>query len=328
MLRGRHHTSIGGYRLLPSSRCLGGATFAASSDKLLQRPLIFSGSDNLPSLVRYGDANQICNNLLISCHAFSTRGRGVQGGRPRVPMMRDLHSVEEVIMTAYEHLDLMSRRDVSAVWARIALLMTKRQPRQQRSISSNNMEGLSMDDMRHMLFTLFDNTTHGIEDCWARALTETTLGMAKIVKVLRKPGKKRREDSSRIILRELLLNKDMKPNEELFRFFAGKSMDKLHQFDARRLSNLAYACALIDYVPEFDDEGDLFDHIAKQSVGRVREFEPQGYSNVVWAYARVQKPHPALFAAMGDQVVEFKHLGEFKPQALKDVVWAYATAGV
>jgi hypothetical protein len=300
-----------------SLRCLGGTSFAAS-EKNLQR-------SSIPSLIRYGDSNQrISNPLLISCHAFSTRGG--RGGRPRVPRMKDLHSVEEVIMTAYEHLDVMSRRDLSAVWARIALLMTKRQPRQQSN--SSNREDLSMEDMQHMLFTLFDDTTKGIKDCGARELTETILGMAKIIKILRKQGKKRGEDSSRVLLRELLLNKDMEPNEELFQFFAGKSMDKLHQFDARCLSNLAYAYALIEYVPGFDDEGDLFDHIAKQSVGRVREFEPQGYSNVVWAYATVNKPHSALFETMGDQVVEFKHLGEFKPQALKDVVWAYATAGV
>jgi hypothetical protein len=39
----------------------------------------------------------------------------------------------------------------------------------------------------------------------------------------------------------LLLNKNTTPNEELVRFFAGKSMDKLKQYDARHLSNLAYA---------------------------------------------------------------------------------------
>ncbi|KAL7425523.1 hypothetical protein ACHAXM_000057 [Skeletonema potamos] len=50
------------------------------------------------------------------------------------------------------------------------------------------------------------------------------------------------------------------------RFFAGKSMDKLEQFEySRHLSNLAYAYALIEYVLKFDDGSDLlFDHIATQ----------------------------------------------------------------
>ena len=66
-----------------------------------------------------------------------------------------------------------------------------------------------------------------------------------------------------LLLLLLLLNKNTTPNEELFRFFAGKSMDKLKQYDARHLSNLAYADALIEYVLKFDDgKSDLFDHIA------------------------------------------------------------------
>ena len=47
------------------------------------------------------------------------------GNRPRVPRMKDLNSVEEVIMTAYEYLDVMSWRDLSAVWARIPQLRQK-----------------------------------------------------------------------------------------------------------------------------------------------------------------------------------------------------------
>jgi hypothetical protein len=96
--------------------------------------------------------------------------------------MKDLNSVEEVIVTAYEYLDIMSRRDVGAVWARIEVLMSKGQPRQQRKSSAAGK--LSFDDMEYMLYEIFDNTTDEIDDCGARELTETTLGMAKIVKIL------------------------------------------------------------------------------------------------------------------------------------------------
>ncbi|KAL7428052.1 hypothetical protein ACHAXM_001287, partial [Skeletonema potamos] len=241
-------------------------------------------------------------------------------------MMKDLHSVEEVIMTADEYLDVMSRRDVSAVWARIALLMTKHQPRQRSN--SSNREKLSREDIRHMLHAIFNNNTNGMEDCGVRELTETTLGMAKIVNILRMQDKKRGEDSSRVILRQLLLNRDMTPNKELFRSFAGKSMDKLDQFDARCLSNLAYAYALIAYVPQFDDGSDLFYHIATQAADFKAKFNAQDISNMMWAYATVNKSNPAFFAAMGDQVVSFKHLNEFKPQELSNIVWAYATDGI
>ena len=150
MLR-RHHTQVGGYRLLSSSRCYGGV--ASFADKILQPPPLLPRNDG--SLVKYGDVNQrrCNNNLIISCHAFSTRGRN----GPRGPDMRGLQSVEEVIMTAHEHLHDMSRRDVSAFWTCISKLMTKRQPKH-RSNSSNQGD-LSIDDMRHMMYAIYDDTT-------------------------------------------------------------------------------------------------------------------------------------------------------------------------
>jgi hypothetical protein len=179
-----------------------------------------------------------------------------------IPMMRDLHSVEEVIVTAYEYLNLMSRRDVSAVWSRIPQLMTKRPQKQHAG------EEISIDEMRLMIGKIFDNTVDRIGDCNFWDLTETTLGMTRIVQILlKRAGGRRKEDAYRIILRELLLEKDNKTaNRELFQFIAEKSMDILHESDARHISNLAYAYALIEYVPKFDDGSDLFDHIAMQSI--------------------------------------------------------------
>ncbi len=68
-------------------------------------------------------------------------------------------------------------------------------------------------------------------------------------------------------------------------------MIRLDQFDARCLSNLAYAFALIEYVPEFDDESDLFHHIAMEAVEveLTKEAKPQEISNIVWVYATVGK---------------------------------------
>ena len=223
--------------LYSSAACIG----TAAGQLTANCPLLGSGS--YPSLTRYGDVgttNFLSSPLLISCHDFSTR-------RPRVPRMGDLNSVEEVIVTAYEYLDIMSRRDVGAVWARIQQLMTKRQPRQK----------LTFDDTEHMLYAIFDDTTDGVEYCGARELTETTLGTAKIVKILREQGKRRGEDSTHAILRRLLLSEDMAPNYQLFRLLATASMNILDQFDARHLSNLALAYAKIDYVPEFDDGSDV-----------------------------------------------------------------------
>jgi hypothetical protein len=239
-------------------------------------------------------------------------------------MMKDLHSVEEVIVTACEYLNLMSRRNVSAVWSRIPQLMTKRPQKQHAG------EEISIDEMRLMIGRIFDNTVDGIVDCRFREITETTLGMAKMVQILKKrAGGRRGEDAYRTILREILLNKDNRTaNRELFQFIAEKTLDRLHESEARHISNLAYAYALIEYVPKFVDGSDLFDHIAMHSAKMRMEFNEQDVSNMVWAFATVDKRHDALFKAMGDQVVAQDHLRDFRPQALANIVWAYATAQV
>ena len=209
MMRGRHQASVGNNYYHPFSsarRFHGAASYGATDKLLLQKPSILSSSDDLPSLVRYGDvrANNPSNPLLISIHAFSTRG---YHGR-RGPDFRGLLSVDEVIVVAYEHLDDMSRIDVCAFWTCISKLMTKRQPMQRSKSSNNNNIGeLSYEDMEYMLFTIFDDTANKIEYYKARDLTEITLGMAKIIKILRQQSNRRGEDSSRVILRRLLLAK-------------------------------------------------------------------------------------------------------------------------
>ena len=94
----------------------------------------------------------------------------------------------------------------------------------------------------------------------------------------------------------------MTPKKRLFLSFAIASRDKLDHFYARGLSNL---------------------HTATQAARYVAEFNAQGMSNMMWAYATVDKPHALLFEA----IVALEHLGEFNPQNLANIVWAYATAG-
>jgi hypothetical protein len=302
----RHLSSSPSVRSIHGGVACSGASNLSSTNASWQSIL----SDvSHPSSIRYGDVR-----------LFSSRGGH---HRPRIPRMKDLYSVAEVVTTAYDNRDLMSRRDVSAVWARIPQLMTK------RTQTRHAGEEFSIEDMRIMIETIFDDTTDGMIDCSFREITETTLGMAKIVQILRKRAGRRGEDAYRIVLRELLLNEDNRTaNKELFQFIAEKSMDIIHESDARCLSNIAYAYALIGYVPQFEDGSDLFDHIAMHSIEMRAEFNAQDLSNMVWAYATVKKRHDALFQAMGDHIVGLDHLEECKPQNLSNIVWAYATAGV
>ncbi|KAL7450816.1 hypothetical protein ACHAWC_002664 [Mediolabrus comicus] len=155
--------------------------------------------------------------------------------------------------------------------------------------------------------------------------------MAKIVQILlKRAGRRRGEDAHRIILRELLLEKDNKTaNRELFQFIAEKSMDILYEFDARHISNLAYAYALIEYVPQISHPH-LFEAMGDQVVAQdhLRDFRPQALSNIVWAYATAGVSHPILFEKVTNHIVELKSLDRFThPQDLSNIVWAYATAG-
>jgi hypothetical protein len=125
-----------------------------------------------------------------------------------------------------------------------------------------------------------------------------------------------------------LLSDDATINKDLFLSLAIASVRKLDQFDAQGISNLAYAYALIGYVPKYDDGSDLFDHVAMQSIKMRTEFAPQGISNMVWAFATVKKRHDSLFKTLGNEVVAHEHLREFRPQHLSNIVWAYASAGV
>lgn len=85
----------------------------------------------------------------------------------------------------------------------------------------------------------------------------------------------------------------------------------------------------------------LFERAAKTIIDSdmLDDFNPQGLSNLVWAYARAtaKGSHPLLFEKVGDHIVERgssdnddddddNFLREFNPQELSNLVWAYATA--
>jgi hypothetical protein len=326
-LYGHHRTSsvgiIGNHHLLSSSsiRSIYGAVASSCTSNLSSPPswppVLSARSDvSHPSLKQ---------PTLISCHALSTSRDTGNNGPRRGPDFRNYDSVEEILEAAYHNLDVMSRGDVSALWTCILKLMTRRDNQKKRQLSK-----LPVDDMKIMIETIFDNTAGGIKDCNMKERTQTTVSVAKIVQILRKrAGRRRGEDAYRIVLRELLLHEDNRTtNRQLFQMFAEKSMDILHEFDARHISNVAYAYALIEYVPKFDDGSDLFDHIAMQSIKMRSGFNEQDVSNMVWAFATVKKRHDALFKAMGDHIVVQDHLRDFRPQALSNTIWAYATAGV
>eukprot|EP00984_Skeletonema_dohrnii_P013477 scaffold5585_cov94-Skeletonema_dohrnii-CCMP3373.AAC.4 len=221
------------------------------------------------------------------------------------PRFNNNHTIPELSQIAYTNLAAMTPAATAAFWNKVSKQMSIRSA--SKLCLPNHHEELS-DHLNQIL----EHTTCSLRLFSARDLSQTIYSMAKIVDVLSKHGGRRSARGDDII--------DVS--------FAIASRDKLDNFDARCLSNIAYAYALIKYVPEFDDESDLFDHIATQAALRSAEFNAQELSNMMWAYAIVDKPHALLFEVMGDQVVASVHLGAFKPQNLANIVWAYAKAGV
>eukprot|EP00984_Skeletonema_dohrnii_P008275 scaffold3034_cov110-Skeletonema_dohrnii-CCMP3373.AAC.8 len=282
----RRSKNGGGYQDFYSNKCVNITSAAVI------------GSSHLQLWTRSIHCNDRTNNKysLQSAASFSTTHR--RGRNKSPPRFSDDSTVDELVQIAHDNLDVMTPMATAALWNKISRQLSKRDGR------SVNQRGAGKGDSRQNarnIDDIFQHTIDGLMKFNTRELTQTIFSMSKITAALRKQGSRRGEAGHKRILRGLLLSKDIAPNENVFRFLAGQSIGKLDQFGARHLSNLAYACALINYVPEFDDGSDLFDHIAKQSVVNAAEFEPQGISNVLWSYATVKKPLPPIFEAMGDQ---------------------------
>ena len=265
--------------------------------------------------------NRAHDYSLQSAASFSTQRKG----RKSPPRFSDDSTVDELVQIAHDNLDVMTPQATAALWTKILRQLSRRDGR------NNNNRGAKMDDRGQNVRKINDIFQHTIDRLGTfstRELTQTILSLSKIAAALRKHRNRRGEADHKRVLRELLLNKDMTPKEDIFRLFAVQSKDMLDQFDARQLSNLALAYAKIDYVPKFEDGSDLFDHIATEAVNLKGDFIAQGISNLLWSFATVKKPHSTLFEMMGDQVVAKKYLKVFKPQALSNTVWAYANAGI
>jgi hypothetical protein len=239
--------------------------------------------------------------------------------RMQAPQFNKINNVPELIQTAYSSLSVMSPSDTAAFWNSLA-----------KQLGWKNQLDMSYEQMGYHINQLFEHTRRALETFGMKDLTQTILSMAKLADLLcrRSSNSHHRKDDIASLLTDLLLNNDGRFREDLFLSLASASLRKLDEFDAQGLSNLAYAYALIRFVPVLADGRDLFDHIAIHTIGRTTEMSPQAVANIVWSYATVKKQHDALFKAIGDQVVAHEHLRDFKPQTLSNIVWAYATAQV
>jgi hypothetical protein len=68
----------------------------------------------------------------------------------------------------------------------------------------------------------------------------------------------------------------------------------------------------------------LFDALAHEAIPKLRHFNSQDLSNMLWACAKggVSKSNSALFEAAADSIIALDDLVDFWPQALSNIAWA------
>ncbi len=225
-------------------------------------------------------------------------------------------TVDGLIDFAYNNLDVMTTKDATDLWQRVSKKISYDHVQHDK-----NQPGAIEEDGGRKVDAIFQNTIDRLGVFSTTGLIQTIFSMSRIAEALQKQRKRQREGCNErgtvvmTYLTSLLLNEDMKPNEDVFRFFAVKTIDKIKHLDTKDLSDLAYAYAMIKYAPEFDDGSNLFDHIATEAVAKADFAAPIELAHIVWACVKVNKSDSALFWTIGDQVVAY-HFDEFKPQNL------------
>jgi hypothetical protein len=101
-------------------------------------------------------------------------------------------------------------------------------------------------------------------------------------------------------------------------------VDNISKYNATHLAACAHSLAEMGL-----GDRSTFEAVAKGAVKKVQEFDAQGSSSLMWAFATAGEPAADLFKEMRSHLqANPKLLKDFKPQELSDLLWAYATARV
>ena len=231
--------------------------------------------------------------------------------------MSACRTMEEAIGGIHDNLESASPRDLSAFWT-VA----------QRMLNDDRRTTEGPPPLVPQLDSIFRKTMARVDAFAPRDLAQTALALAKAAKSLGGVPRTRSdpEGGYREHLRGLLAGNG--GGVDAFRSIADASALDLAGFDARCLSNLAYAYALAGRAPVLDDGTALFDRLAETSIPLLHRFKPQELSNMVWAYTGIGASHPHLFAKVADRIDSLGHLEDFKPQELSNILLAYAKAEI
>ena len=213
-------------------------------------------------------------------------------------------SIEDLIQLAASCKNLQPNQ-LSAFWSRVPHLL-------------NNVKLCEQQKLKQQLQSILTRTIDKVNEFGMIDLSKTVLGMAKIVNF---------RQHKTTLFQGLVYEDRFEARKDLFHLFASAAVLVLPSFDAQGLANTAFAYALVDYLPAFEEGNTLFDHIVKYAMQKLGSFNPQNLANIIWACAKLGVPHHSPFFKEVANVVIEQDLASFKPQELKDIVWAYAKAG-
>jgi len=238
---------------------------------------------------------------------------------------QDCPTMESSVQMAYDHLhyDSSTPRNFSAFWTDLPQFIRHRY----------FWHAEKNERVARQLKVIISRTLKNVKYFGYRDLSQTTLGLAKVVKNIERLGKRPPQDGPHQILRDVFIgDSSMKRKEFIFNELATASvgLHVLEKFDPRHLSNFIYAFGLARYAHEFEDGKSLFDVFALEAIPKLGAFNPFDLSNMLWAYANAEASNPNLFEEAAKTVLLSQEVGmleAFNSQDISNMVWAYARAG-
>jgi hypothetical protein len=230
--------------------------------------------------------------------------------------MRQCNTIDDLIGTAYDHLDTISPRGIAAFW-----------PSLEKHVQ-NHRGGNSRAQLNEQLAEILCNTLESMHKFDGRDIATIAISLAKIMKQVESHGQRAATGSLHRILHNLLVGINSENKHYIFSEIAMHAIPILYKFYARHLSNLIYSFGLAEYAPKVEDGRTILDVLALEAMSKLNHFNSQDLSNMLLSYAKMESSNSVLFKAVGDSIVGMNDLSEFWPQHFSNIIWAYATAGV
>jgi hypothetical protein len=306
------------------ARSGGSSAIDYARQRFIMRLHVYPGGfhlyDTLRSKYRNVGSSELIIPLFSRC-AFSTRRSD--------PDMRQCNTIDDLIETAYDHLDTISPGGIAAFWPSLVKHV------------QNHHGGKSRAQLNEQLAKILYNTMESMHKFDGRDIATIAISLAKIMKQVESRGQRADTGSLHRNLHHLLIGEVNSENKHyIFSEIAMHAFPILYTFDARSLSNLINSFGHAEYTPKVKDGRTIFDVLALEAMSKLTHFNSQDLSNMLWSYAKMESSNSLLwsyakmessnsllFTAVGDSIVGMNDLSEFKPQELSNIIWAFATAG-